>query len=202
MRLQVDVSVALGASRLRFVLGTAAPVVAVSGPSGSGKSTLLRVLAGVETRASGRVLFDGDVFLDGALRTPAHTRRVGWVPQDPTVFPHKSVRDNLAWGGDPGDAAEWLEIAHLTHRMPRNLSGGERQRVAIGRAWASRPRLLLLDEPFSALDRPLRERIGRELARRAAAAGLMIVLSSHDEADLRVLGAETWLFRDGGLVPA
>jgi ABC-type sulfate/molybdate transport systems ATPase subunit len=200
VRLHVDASVALGRSPLRFALGTDAPVVAVCGPSGSGKSTLLRVLAGVEPRAAGRVVFDGVVFLDGSARLPAHERRVGWVPQDPTLFPHKSVRDNLGWAGSPGDAAEWLEIGHLSHRMPRNLSGGERQRVAIGRAWASRPRLLLLDEPFSALDRPLRERVGGELARRAAAAGVMIVMSSHDDADLRTLGAETWALSGAGLV--
>lgn len=196
MRLELDVSVASD----RTVLASDASAIAITGPSGAGKSTLLRALAGVEPRVTGRIAFDGRVWLDGTARVPAWERRVGLVPQDPTLFPHRSVRDNLAWGGTDDECASWLDVAALLDRMPRHLSGGERQRVAIGRAWATRPRLLLLDEPFSALDRPLRERISAELARRATSAGVVMVIASHDDADLRALGAERWAFREGRLL--
>lgn len=193
MRLEVDVSVR-GGPRLR--LASDAMAVAVVGPSGAGKSTILRAIAGVEPRVEGRIAFAG-AELSGV---PPWARRVGWVPQEASLFPHRTVRQNLGWGGTDDECARWLEIDGLLDRMPRHLSGGERQRVAIGRAWSSRPRLLLLDEPFAALDRPLRDRVGPELARRAAAAGVVIVVASHDEADLRILGCERWEFAGGGLV--
>ena len=193
MRLELDISVR-GGARLRLASDAAA--IAVVGPSGAGKSTILRAIAGVEPAVDGRIAFDGTDL--GVL--PPWARKVGWVPQDAALFPHRTVRQNLGWSGTDEDCAGWLEIAGLLDRMPRNLSGGERQRVAIGRAWGSRPRLLLLDEPFAALDRPLRDRVARELAGRALAAGMVLVIASHDDADLRILGCERWEFEGGMLL--
>src|SRR5688572_17523412 len=129
------------------------------GPSGSGKTSLLEVLAGLRKRARGRILVDGTAWLDtgAGIAVPAHRRRVGYVPQDAGLFPHLTVRGNVLFGVRPdGDAAETaidtLEIRPLLDRHPVSLSGGEGQRVALARALATRPRLLLLDEPLASLD--------------------------------------------------
>jgi molybdate transport system ATP-binding protein len=137
-----------GGFRLRASLRASADLLAIVGTSGSGKTTLLDVIAGIER---GRVVLDG---ID-LSRLPLHRRSIGYVMQDAPLFPHLTVRGNLAYGpraeGIEGVAAR-LGIAHLLDRMPRNLSGGERRRTVLARALASRPRLLLLDEPFAGLD--------------------------------------------------
>lgn len=179
--------------------------VAILGPSGSGKSTLLRVLAGLEPRAVGRVSFGGEVWLDSGSGTtkPAWERKIGWVPQDALLFPHLSLRENLAYAGAaPADVermAESLFLSELLDRRPRFLSGGERQRVALGRALLSSPRLLLLDEPFSALDRPLRSEIAATVRAFAQRNGTPIVLVSHDEHDAELLADERWVLVGGSL---
>ncbi len=203
--LDVDVSVALGTLALRVRLASECRTVAVVGPSGAGKSTLLRVLAGVERRATGRIAVAGRSWLDsasGAFVEP-WDRRVGWVPQDDLLFPHLSVRENLCFGatdaGEVESTAELLAVTPLLDRRPRHLSGGERQRVALGRALLTRPDLLLLDEPFSALDRPLRiDLVGRVRAH-ALENDIMLVLVSHDEGDAATLAEERWLLLDGEL---
>ena len=169
------------------------PRVGVVGPSGAGKSTLLRVLAGLEPTAAGRVVVGGRVLQDTSdgRFVPPWERRVGWLPQEATLLPHRSVRANLAWSGadsaDVEEVAASLRISPLLDRRPRHLSGGERQRVALGRALLARPRLLLLDEPFAALDRALREAAIEVVDRRAAAPGVVLVLVSHDPADVYAL---------------
>ena len=179
--------------------------VAILGPSGSGKSTLLRVLAGLEPHAAGRVTFGGEVWLDSAsgISKPAWQRNVGWVPQDPLLFPHLSLRENLAYAGagrpEVGRMAESLFLSELLDRRPRFLSGGERQRVALGRALLSSPRLLLLDEPFSALDRPLRAEIAAMVRAFAHENSTPIVLVSHDEHDAELLAEERWVLVGGTL---
>ena len=203
--LDVAVTLSLGSLALHVELRTHRRAVAVVGPSGAGKSTLLRILAGVERRATGRVELAGRVLLDSAKRifVEPWERRVGWVPQDDLLFPHLSVRQNLAFAGaNPGDVeemAEMLAIRTLLERRPRNLSGGERQRVALGRALLARPELLLLDEPFSALDRPLRLDLVRRVQALAERAGIVLVLVSHDEGDAAALAEERWLLVDGQL---
>jgi len=169
--------------------------LAFVGPSGVGKSTLLRAIAGIDARVTGRMRFAGTAWLDSAARTfvPAWQRSVGWVAQDARLFPHVSVADNLAWRSGPASAirehATALGVDALLDRMPRNLSGGERQRVALVRAIASAPRLLVLDEPFSALDRALRERTIRWLTAHCESHALPLVVVSHDERDIEGLGA-------------
>ena len=156
------------------------------GPSGAGKSTLLRLIAALLTPTSGRIECEGEVWYDGHRSVPADRRRVGFVFQDYALFPHMSVRANVAYGArvavDP--LLERIGIDHLAKAKPRALSGGERQRVALARALARDPKLLLLDEPLSALDPGTRGRIADELSATVAEVGVptLIVTHSFDEA--------------------
>ena len=190
--LHVDVAVGLGARSLALRLTADAPGVAVVGPSGAGKTTLLRVIAGLERRARGVVRLGGETWLAPDTFVPPWMRGVGWVPQDALLFPHLSVRENLGYAAalpiEP--IAERLGVAHLLDRQPRLLSGGERQRVALGRAMAAAPRLLLLDEPFAALDRPLRARLSADVRAWANERGVPIVVVTHDTADVAALADE------------
>jgi molybdate transport system ATP-binding protein len=203
--LALDVALTLGKLALRAELATERRAVAVVGPSGAGKSTLLRVLAGVERRATGRVAVGGRTWLDseGGTFVEPWERRVGWVPQDDLLFPHLTVAENLGFAGagrgEVEQTAELLAVGALLDRRPRNLSGGERQRVALGRALLAKPVLLLLDEPFSALDRPLRLDLVRRVRELAERAAMMLVLVSHDEADAAALADERWMLAGGVL---
>jgi molybdate transport system ATP-binding protein len=203
--LELDFRVGFGAREMKIHLETESSAVAVFGPSGGGKSTLLRTLAGVERRASGVVRVRGQYWLDtqeGVFVSPWE-RRVGWVPQDYLLFPHLKVRENLSFAGatvqEVGEVAELLMVDHLLDRRPRRLSGGEQQRVALGRALLSNPRILLLDEPFSALDRPLRNHVASRLRDFVRTKELLMLLVSHDEADAVALAHEHWLLSDGRL---
>jgi molybdate transport system ATP-binding protein len=204
--LHVQVRVALDAIELDVDWRPESDHVAIVGPSGSGKSTLLRVLAGLEPGAQGHVSFGDDVWLDSdsGVYTPAWERRVGWVPQDALLFPHLSLRENLAYAGagqpDVERMAASLFLSDLLDRRPRFLSGGERQRVALGRALLSAPRMLLLDEPFSALDRPLRAEVAAMVRAFARDSGTPIVLVSHDEHDAELLSDERWVLVAGRLI--
>lgn len=136
-------------------------VTALFGSSGSGKTTLLRCIAGLERAPQGRLSVGGEIWQDGARWVPPHRRPVGYVFQEPSLFPHLTVMGNLRYGmrrgagmarGSLDQAIELLGIGHLLERPADRLSGGERQRVAIARALAVGPRLLLMDEPLAALD--------------------------------------------------
>jgi ABC-type molybdate transport system ATPase subunit len=125
------------------------------------------------------------------------------VPQDFLLFPHLTVMKNLGYSGASDEEvrkmAEHLFLTDLLSRRPRRLSGGERQRVALGRALLSRPRLLLLDEPFSSLDRPLRGRVAAVVRRHARGRGTSVVLVSHDEEDATAVAEEHWSLSQGRL---
>lgn len=203
--LKVQIQVPSGAGELEIRLESHALAVAVFGPSGGGKSTLLRVLAGVERRARGVVMVGGATWLDTkrGVFVPPWERGVGWVPQDYLLFPHLDVKENLGYGGSPSSAVEEMArnllVDHLLERRPRRLSGGEQQRVALGRALLANPSILLLDEPFSALDRPLRNRVGAQLKNFVEQRRIPLLLVSHDEADAAALAREHWLLSRGRL---
>jgi molybdate transport system ATP-binding protein len=200
--LSVDVTLARGARVWHLQIAASSRRIGIAGPSGSGKTTLLRVLAGLERDAQGRVEARGRVLQDGATRVPVWERRVGWVPQEAMLFPHASVDKNLRWSGASAEAAESmaraLSVEHLRDRQPRHLSGGERQRVALGRALLSEPEILLLDEPFSALDPELRERTAGEVDAWCAERDTLLVLVTHHASDLTRLCTETWRARSDG----
>lgn len=169
MTLELSLDHAYPGFSLQLELTLAAPgITALFGPSGCGKSTLLRLLAGIEPARQGRILCDGRCWQDSArgLFLPAHAREIGMVFQDARLFPHLDVRANLAFAARyPRHGlrlqADWLieqlQLTPLLTQRPATLSGGQRQRVALARALLSRPRLLLLDEPLSALDRHSRQ---------------------------------------------
>jgi thiamine transport system ATP-binding protein len=163
----------------------AGEVVALLGPSGCGKSSLLRAVAGLEPLAGGSVAWDGD----DLAGLPVHRRGFGLMFQDGQLFPHRDVAGNVAYGLPRRSARtarvdELLELVGLAGYGPRpvaTLSGGERQRVALARALAPAPRLLLLDEPLSALDRSLRERLAVDLRAALRATGTPAVFVTHDQ---------------------
>lgn len=170
-------------------------VTGLFGPSGSGKTTVLRCLAGLERPRAGRLRMGSEVWQDEATGrfVPPHRRGVGYVFQDANLFPHLTVRDNLefAWRRTPAEerrierreVAEWLGLEELLDRHPPGLSGGERQRAALGRALAASPRLLLLDEPLSALDRVGRRQILPYLESLSGRLRIPTVYVSHDLAE-------------------
>jgi ABC-type Fe3+/spermidine/putrescine transport system ATPase subunit len=150
----------------------------VLGPSGCGKSTLLRVIAGFHPAARGHVTLGGRIIDDGHRRLPAERRRIGYVPQDGALFPHLTVTQNIGFGLPRAARRERTsELLHLIgldglgDRHPHQLSGGQQQRVALARALAPEPELLLLDEPFSALDAALRAEVATTLTRTPAVTG-------------------------------
>lgn len=184
-------------------------VIAVLGPSGCGKSTLLRAVAGLEPLAAGRVLWDGA----DLAATPTHRRGFAMMFQDGQLFGHLSVARNVGYAlrlqglrGAELDAEvdRLLELVGLAGRGgddPLTLSGGQQQRVALARALGARPRLLLLDEPLSALDRELRERLAGDLREVLTETGTTAMLVTHDHGEAEVIADETVQMREGRLLP-
>ena len=184
---------------------TEALVTAILGPSGSGKSTVLAVLAGICRPSSGYPLIEGrpEPLFDLRDNTQPvwpspEDRRIGYVIQDHLLFPHLTAAQNLRYGmgrvsNRPAvefdDIVARLGLAHLLDRRPRHLSGGECQRVALGRALLSRPELLLLDEPFAAIDTALREKLIADLANHIRERALPTVYVTHREEELEMLSA-------------
>ncbi len=205
----LDLSLPLAAFPLEISARLSADAVAVLGPSGAGKTSLLEALAGLRPSARGRIAIDGDVLLDTerGIRMPPERRRIGYVPQDSCLFPHLDVRRNVRFGmrgasreGLFTEAVGILEIAPLLDRYPGSLSGGERQRVALARAIATRPRLLLLDEPLAAVDVELRERILPYLLRVRDTLRIPCVYVTHNTGEAAVMAGEALLLRRGALV--
>jgi len=177
--------------------------LAVLGPSGSGKTTLLRMIAGFERPDAGSVRIAGrTVAAPGAWVEP-EARRIGMVFQQGALFPHLTVAGNVAFGATRSQrVGECLELVGLAARAsgyPHELSGGERQRVALARALAADPEVVLLDEPFSALDAGLRERLREEVAAILRAAGTSTLLVTHDQSEALSLADTVAVLRDGCL---
>jgi iron(III) transport system ATP-binding protein len=192
--------------RTRAVAGASLRVgsgelVALLGPSGSGKTTLLRVIAGFERPDAGRVAIAGrPVAGDGAWVEPEH-RRIGMVFQDGALFPHLTVAGNVGFGASSRSRVdECLELVGLAGRAgsyPHELSGGERQRVALARALAADPDVVLLDEPFAALDAGLRDSLRQEVTAILRTAGTSALLVTHDQAEALSLAGTVAVMRDG-----
>lgn len=188
-----------------------ASCTAVLGPSGSGKSTLLRVLAGLHRPSAGSVRIQGTLVDDGsATFVPPERRGIGLVPQSGALFPHLSVARNIAFGlrGRPRSeiTARISELVALTglegleRRMPHQLSGGQRQRVALARALAPEPALVLLDEPFSALDTSLRTSLRADVTAILHATGTTALLVTHDQSEAMSMADTIALLHEGALV--
>ncbi len=188
MDLFTDITLARRSFDLRAKLKLGAETIALVGPSGAGKTSLLRSVAGLEHPQQGRIALGDEVWLDTEHRIDLgpERRRVGYLPQDYGLFPHLSVAGNVRFAArrDRPDLLERLGIAHLASARPAQLSGGELQRVALARALAREPRVLLLDEPFGALDAITREQVRIELAEVLSSLRLPTLLVTHafDEA--------------------
>lgn len=178
--------------------------MALVGPSGCGKTSLLRCVAGLERPRTGRVALGDEVWFDAAagINAKPEFRRVGYVPQDYGLFPHMTVAGNVRFAGrrDRPDLLERLGIADLAAVRPRELSGGERQRVAIARALAREPRVLLLDEPFGALDAITRRQVRDELADILADLRLPALLVTHAFGDAGALAHRVGVMEAGRIV--
>jgi putative spermidine/putrescine transport system ATP-binding protein len=189
-------------------LGVAAgEFVTILGPSGSGKTTLLKVIAGFETADLGRVRVDGSDVTD---LDPAR-RNIGMVFQNYALFPHLSVARNVGYplamrgmtkgeiAERVGEALEMVELGGMAERLPKQLSGGQQQRVALARATVFRPRLLLLDEPFGALDRKLREQMQLEVRRLQRRLGLTTLFITHDQEEALIMSDRVAVMEKGRL---
>lgn len=182
-------------------------LVAVLGFSGAGKSTLLRLIAGFEKPDQGEIVFDAKT-ISGREFVQPEKRNIGIVPQDGALFPHLNVFDNIGFGiqKDPNKSqriAQLLELIELTgydKRKPQELSGGQMQRVALARALAPRPKLVLLDEPFSALDAELRERLRSDVRRIIRAEGVSAILVTHDQEEALSLADRVAVLREGKII--
>ncbi|HLY78625.1 MAG TPA: sulfate ABC transporter ATP-binding protein, partial [Caulobacteraceae bacterium] len=186
--------------------------LALLGPSGSGKTTLLRVLAGLEQPDAGEVRFGGEDY----LAIPARRRRAGMVFQHYALFRHMTVAQNIAFGlkvrpraerpttteikKRVGDLLDLVQLGGLDKRYPAQLSGGQRQRVALARALAIEPKMLLLDEPFGALDAQVRRELRRWLRDLHDRAGVTTVFVTHDQEEALDLADRVAVLKDGGLV--
>ncbi len=201
-----------GAFTLRARFTAVDRAVVLFGPSGSGKTLTLQTVAGLLTPDAGVIRFDGEVLFDAATRVnrPARHRGIGYVFQDYALFPHCTVWDNVAFGlkspwGRMGGAQvrrvdallERFGLGHLARQRPAALSGGQKQRTALARALAPAPRLLLLDEPFSALDPPLRARMRAELGSVLATFSTPMIMVTHDAEDIAALAETLVACRNG-----
>jgi iron(III) transport system ATP-binding protein len=187
-------------------------LMAILGASGSGKTTLLRLICGFDHADSGSIAVDGQLFADRNLHVPTERRRIGYVAQEGALFPHLSVAENITFGlprsarRNRARVDELLEMvglpSHFGDRPPQALSGGEQQRVALARALAPAPKVVLLDEPFSALDAALRAETRGAVAAALANAGATAVLVTHDQAEALSIGHQVAVLREGRLVQA
>jgi len=199
--LYIDARLTTGSFQLTVQLDIPAGPVVLVGPNGAGKTTLLRALAGGPVEVDGQVLVRGERFVDGATRLAPEARRVGYVPQEGLLFPHLTVRQNVAYGVASGhaidDILQAVQLTHLVDRWPRSLSGGERQRVAIARALAPNPTLLLLDEPTAALDITAKRSVRTALAEAMQSTDRTGVVATHDARDVRCWGGAVVLLTEG-----
>jgi len=187
-------------------------ITVLFGASGCGKTTVLRCIAGLEKPDAGNICFNGQIWSDTHkhIFLPARMRDIGFVPQDYGLFPHLTVERNVSYGlatlAPPqrrqrvAETLEWIGLDGLGSRLPRELSGGQQQRVALARAVARRPRLLLLDEPLSALDTPTRQSLRGELRGWLRHFAIPTLLVTHDRQEAVALGDELVVMHEGRMI--
>ncbi|MDX4062643.1 ATP-binding cassette domain-containing protein [Aliarcobacter skirrowii] len=177
--------------------------VALSGDSGSGKTTLLRVLAGLE-EASGEIIVDGEIWLNEKIKKPIQKRDIGFVFQDYALFPNLSVIDNLLYVKKDKDLAKQLlsltDLYELKNRYPNSLSGGQKQRVSLCRALMKRPKILLMDEPLSALDPHMRLKLQDEILTLHKEFKTTTIMVSHDPSEMYKLASRVLVLKDGKII--
>jgi molybdate transport system ATP-binding protein len=202
--LDIDISLPRRTFELRAALTVADERVALIGRSGAGKSSLLRAVAGLERPRAGRIALGRDEWFnpERRLHLSPERRRVGYLPQDYGLFPHLSVAANVRFAArrDRPDLLERVGVGHLADARPAQLSGGERQRVALARALAREPRVLLLDEPFAALDAITRRQVRDELAEHLVRLQLPTVAVTHTFEDAVALAGRIGVLEEGRLV--
>ena len=210
--LEVALRKRLGDFQLDAAFAAPGGLITLFGPSGSGKSLTLQTIAGTIEPDAGRIALDDRPIFDSAsgLNLSPQKRRVGYVPQHYALFPHLNVADNISFGlarmprqTRRQRVAELLasfHLAALAERRPRQLSGGQQQRVALARALAVQPRLLLLDEPFAALDAALRGALREELAQVQQRWNISMLIVTHDLSDVFALGQQVIVYDDGRVI--
>lgn len=179
--------------------------VAFFGKSGVGKSTILKVLAGLEEIESGKIIVGGEVWSEKGFSLPPQKRNIGFVFQDYSLFPNLSVFENIAYSRRASkervrQLIEMMELGALCEFKPSKLSGGQSQRVALARALASNPQILLLDEPFSALDSAIKGKILSEILFLQKELGFTLILVSHDIGEVYRLSEEVLLMSEGKIL--
>ena len=211
--LKVNIEKRLASFNLSVQIEVGAEILVLFGPSGAGKTQTLNAIAGLMTPDAGEITLDGTVFFRSpetagkqpSINLPARKRRVGYVFQQYALFPHLSALDNVSYAlwrqPRARQRAEALldrmRLAELANRYPHELSGGQQQRVAIARALAMEPRVLLLDEPFSALDSEIRTQLHQDLLRLQAEAELIVVYVTHNLEDAYTVGHRLAVVRNG-----
>ncbi|WP_419808286.1 ATP-binding cassette domain-containing protein [Sphingomonas sp.] len=192
MSFDVDVRVARGERAIACAFRSEARATVLVGPSGAGKTSVLLAIAGLIRPIAGHVRVGGTTLFDDGVVVPVERRRAGVVFQDTRLFPHLSVRANLLYGAADdaalAETAAMLDLTALLDRRPGTLSGGEARRVAIGRALLMGPAFLLLDEPTVSLDAARREEVLRAVERARDAAGVPVLMVTHDEAEAARIG--------------
>lgn len=213
--LAVRISVRVGDFALDVNFDAAPGITVLFGPSGAGKTTALAAVAGLVTPRTGRVALGEQAWFDAALGVdvPPHRRPVSLVFQTLALFPHLSALANVEYGIDrrvaraerrerAGSMLARMKVAHVAERRPSTFSGGEAQRVALARAFARSPRVVLLDEAFSSLDRDLRRDLARDVRALVDELGVPAILVTHDHAEARAIGERAVLLRDGKVTAA
>jgi molybdate transport system ATP-binding protein len=202
--LDIDITLPRRSFEIRAALTLDAETVALIGPSGAGKTSLLKTVAGLERPSAGRIALGDQLWFhaDRRINLSAERRRVGYLPQDYGLFPHLTVAANVHFAGkrDRPDLLERVGISDLAGARPRELSGGERQRVALARALAREPHVLLLDEPFGALDAITRKQVRDELADLLRTLTLPALVVTHSFDDATALAHRIGVIDRGHLV--
>lgn len=210
MRFDIELHKKLPSFALNVILQSDAERIVILGASGSGKSLTLQLLAGLIRPDSGHIRINGKTWWSDGIKRSTQARKAGLLFQDYALFPHLTVAQNIGFGlatgwRNPGRRPSektryWLDLLDLTHiadHYPGQISGGQKQRTALARMLITDPELLLLDEPFSALDARLREHTRREVLALQQKAGVPMILITHDRADAEALAQEIWYMENG-----